>query len=61
MKFFSTKFNKKKYFSMEDILSENNEDELEIFKNLLYLFYYLTMNLWGNSRQDYIDLFGNVG
>lgn len=49
-KFYSTKFSKEKDFPTGEILSENDWDELEIFKNLLYLFYYLTMRLQGNSK-----------
>lgn len=44
-KFYSTKFSKEKNFPMGDILSENDWDELEIFKNLLHLFYSLTICL----------------
>lgn len=38
-----------KDFSTKNILSENNENELQIFKNLLYLFFYMTMRLQGDS------------
>ena len=49
-KFYSTKFSKEKDFPTGDILSENDWDELEIFKNLLHPFYSLTMRLQGNSK-----------
>ncbi len=46
----STKFSKEKDFPTGDILSKNDWDELEIFKNLLHPFYSLTMRLQGNSK-----------
>lgn len=49
-KFYSTKFSKEKDFPTRDILLENNWNELEIFKNLLYLFYFLIMRLQINSK-----------
>lgn len=48
-KFYFTKFSKEKDFSTGDNLSEADWEELEIFKNLLHLFYQLTMRLQGNS------------
>lgn len=44
-KLYSTKFSKEKDFPTGDILSANDWDDLEIFKNLLHPFYSLTMRL----------------
>ncbi len=49
-KFYSTKFSKGKDFPTGNILSENNRDELEIFKNLLHPFHSLTLRFQGNSK-----------
>ena len=49
-KFYSTRFNKEKYFASSDILNNNDWDELAIFQGLLSPFYRLSMRLQGNSK-----------
>ena len=49
-KFYTTRFSKNKDFPSSDILSEADWEELAIFKDLLDLFYRLSMRLQGNSK-----------
>lgn len=49
-KFHTTCFSKNKDFLSLDILSEVNWEELAIFKDLLDPFYWLSMQLQGNSK-----------